>query len=39
MYDNKQFVEDMEYVSNAEFIPWDKLKNKTIFVTGATGLI
>ena len=39
MYGNKQFVEDMEYISNAEFIPWDKLKNKTIFVTGATGLI
>ena len=39
MYDNKQFIEDMEYVSNAEFIPWDKLKNKTILITGATGLI
>lgn len=39
MYDNKQFIEDMEYISNAEFIPWDKLKNKTILVTGATGLI
>ncbi len=39
MYDNKQFIEDMEYVSNAEFIPWYKLKNKTILITGATGLI
>ena len=39
MYGNKQFIEDMEYISNAEFIPWDKLKNKTILITGATGLI
>lgn len=39
MYDNKQFLEDMEYVSNVEFIPWDMLKDKTVYVTGATGLI
>ena len=39
MYDNKHFIEDMEYISNAEFIPWDKLKNKMILITGATGLI
>lgn len=35
----KQFIEDMELVCNADFIPWEKLKDKTIFVTGATGLI
>ena len=29
----------MEYVCNAQFIPWDRLKDKTIFITGATGLI
>ena len=39
MYDKEQFAEDMEYISNAEFIPWDMLKNKTVLVTGATGLI
>ena len=39
MYDNKQFIEDMEYISNAEFIPWDRLNNKTVLITGATGLI
>ncbi|MCD8371497.1 MAG: NAD(P)-dependent oxidoreductase [Clostridiales bacterium] len=31
--------EDLEYIANTEFIPWDKLNGKTIFVTGATGLI
>ncbi len=39
MNTNEQFYRDMEYISNAEFIPWEKLKNKTIFITGATGLI
>ncbi len=39
MYGNKQFVEDMEYISNAEFIPWDKFNKKTVLITGATGLI
>lgn len=34
-----QLYEDLEYISNAEFIPWERLKNKTIFITGATGLI
>lgn len=29
----------MEYICNARFIPWNELKNKTIFITGATGLI
>lgn len=37
--DSKIFLEDLEAVAAAKFIPWDKLKNKTIFVTGATGLI
>lgn len=39
MYASRQLFEDMEYVANAEFIPWDKLSGKTILVTGATGLI
>lgn len=33
------FQEDIRNVAKAEFIPWDMLAGKTIFVTGATGLI
>ena len=33
------FKQDIETVVNADFIPWEKLNNKTIFITGATGLI
>lgn len=37
--DNKIVKEDLEYINSCGFIPWEKLRNKTIFVTGATGLI
>lgn len=37
--DNKIFKEDMDYIIHANFINWEKLNNKTIFITGATGLI
>lgn len=30
---------DVEWANSVSFIPWDKLKNKTLFITGATGLI
>ncbi len=30
---------DREYISNADFLPWEKLKKKTVLITGATGLI
>lgn len=40
MWLNKEiFNEDLENISNLDFIPWDKLANKSILVTGATGLI
>ena len=29
----------MDYISKAEFIPWERLKGKTFFITGSTGLI
>lgn len=32
-------ISDYEYVSSCEQIPWEFLRNKTILVTGATGLI
>lgn len=34
-----QLTQDMEYICNAQFVPWEKLKDKTILITGATGLI
>ncbi len=36
---NTILLEDLETVLNASFIDWEQFKNKTIFVTGATGLI
>ena len=33
------FFEDVESVVNASFVPWERLRNRTIFITGATGLI
>lgn len=33
------FQEDIRNVAKAEFIPWEMLAGKTLFVTGATGLI
>lgn len=37
--ENRVFEEDLQYINNAEFIDWDKINNKTVFITGATGLI
>lgn len=32
-------IQDTQSICNAEFIDWEKLKGKTVLVTGATGLI
>jgi nucleoside-diphosphate-sugar epimerase len=37
--ENKVFKEDLDYIINVDFIDWSKLDNKTVFITGATGLI
>lgn len=37
--ENKIIHEDLEYINSRDFIPWKNLRNKTIFVTGTTGLI
>ena len=37
--ENKIFHEDLEYITNQEFIQWRRLQNKTVFITGGTGLI
>jgi len=31
--------QDLKKIESVEFIPWESLKNKTILITGATGLI
>jgi nucleoside-diphosphate-sugar epimerase len=36
---NNYYQEDLSTVANLDFIPWDKLGNKSILITGATGLI
>lgn len=36
--ESKLYKEDIEYVSNLE-LPWNKLKNKSILISGASGLI
>lgn len=37
--ENRIFKEDLAYITNQNYIPWEKLTNKTILLTGATGLI
>ncbi len=32
-------TEDLERINEADFIPWEDLRGRTIFITGATGLI
>lgn len=39
MRDNPIFQEDLRVVLQNSAIPWESLRNKTVFVTGATGLI
>ena len=38
LYDNKLYMEDVMHVSQFD-LPWDKLKNKSIMLSGATGLL
>lgn len=36
---NPVFREDLEYIAGVDFLPWEELRHKTFFITGATGLI
>ena len=38
VYDNFLYLEDVNYVANLN-LPWEKLNNKSIMISGATGLI
>lgn len=38
IYENKQYNEDINAVSSLQ-LPWDKLNNKSIMISGATGMI
>ena len=36
---NRVVREDLAYITAADFIPWNNLEDRTLFVTGVTGLI
>lgn len=36
--ENKQYLEDIEYISSLN-LPWEKLQNNSILISGASGLI
>jgi nucleoside-diphosphate-sugar epimerase len=38
VYDNPSYIEDVKYVADLK-LPWEKLKNKSIMISGATGMI
>ena len=38
LYENALYQEDLEYVRNLE-LPWEKLQDKSLLLSGATGMI
>lgn len=38
IYENPIYMNDIEYIATLN-LPWEKLKNKTIMISGATGMI
>ncbi len=38
IYENIEYIKDINYVSELD-LPWEKLQNKSILISGATGLI
>ncbi len=38
LYNNQLYLDDLNYVCSIP-LPWDKLKNKTVLISGATGLV
>lgn len=38
LYSNEQYMEDVRQVCRAD-LPWEKLRNKSVMLSGATGLL
>ena len=38
VYENKEYMEDVSYIAGLD-LPWDKLQNKSVLISGATGLV
>lgn len=38
VYDNKEYMDDVSYVAGLN-LPWEKLQDKSILISGATGLV
>lgn len=39
MVEKDYFKDDVKYIGTVKFIPWEKLRGKTLFITGGTGII
>jgi len=39
LLDNPLYQEDLHKISRSSFIPWDLLRDSSVFITGATGMI
>ena len=37
--ENDVFREDMEYIADVPFLPWEDMRGKTVLITGGTGLL
>lgn len=38
VYENKDYMEDIDYVASLD-LPWEKLQNRSVLISGATGLV
>jgi UDP-glucuronate decarboxylase len=36
---DNSYIKELDSLVKCDHIPWHRLKNKTVFITGATGLI
>ena len=38
VYENDKYIDDLKYVASLD-LPWEKLKDRSLLITGATGLV